>query len=233
MKAAIHRNDGDFVLPCRGNGSRRREADVPTGVKEDLQAARWGVALAAISARQGERTALVFLHGWGGDAKYWKEHQVAASPGDYARRTRSGTEKANTEPIARIGDHAPGRGKSRRVVQESDSNAVILVGHSREGPVSARGADEATPGGRRGDVSASTAAERRCEVPGEAGAKLAAAVRHGLTGTIRAGFLRRVLPRRRIPSSRAVAREETDEEQEPEWASLSARSLSLRHREGS
>jgi pimeloyl-ACP methyl ester carboxylesterase len=80
-------------------------------------------------------TALVFLHGWGGDREYWK-NQADAFAADYkvvtvdqAGHGESGKDRKTWTIDALAGD-------VEAVVKDLGLKRVILVGHSMGGPVS-------------------------------------------------------------------------------------------------
>lgn len=79
-------------------------------------------------------TALVFLHGWGGDREYWK-HQADAFAADYkvvtldqAGHGESGTDR-KAWTVDGLADDV------QAVVKDLGLKRVILVGHSMGGPV--------------------------------------------------------------------------------------------------
>jgi pimeloyl-ACP methyl ester carboxylesterase len=92
-----------------------------------------GLSIACDVRGQGD-TALVFLHGWGGDREYWK-NQADAFAADYtvvtvdqAGHGASGKDRKVWSVEALAGDVAA-------VVKELKLKRVILVGHSMGGPV--------------------------------------------------------------------------------------------------
>lgn len=95
--------------------------------------ARDGLTIACDVRGKGD-TALVFLHGWGGDREYWK-NQADAFAADYtvvtvdqAGHGASGTDRKTWTVEALAGD-------VEAVVKDLGLKRVILVGHSMGGPV--------------------------------------------------------------------------------------------------
>jgi pimeloyl-ACP methyl ester carboxylesterase len=93
-----------------------------------------GLGIACDVRGKGD-TALVFLHGWGGDREYWK-NQADVFAADYtvvtvdqAGHGASGTDRKGWTVEALAGD-------VEAVVKELKLKRVILVGHSMGGPVS-------------------------------------------------------------------------------------------------
>ena len=92
-----------------------------------------GLSIACDVRGKGD-TALVFLHGWGGDREYWK-HQADAFAADYtvvtvdqAGHGASGNDRKTWTVEGLAGD-------VEVVVKELKLKRVILVGHSMGGPV--------------------------------------------------------------------------------------------------
>ncbi|HQR06445.1 MAG TPA: alpha/beta hydrolase [Gemmatales bacterium] len=79
-------------------------------------------------------TALVFIHGWGGDHEYWKNQVEAFAPNyrvvaiDQAGHSQSGKERKEWK-VAELAQDV------ESVVKELGLKRVILVGHSMGGPV--------------------------------------------------------------------------------------------------
>jgi pimeloyl-ACP methyl ester carboxylesterase len=101
-------------------------------VKKTVKASD-GLSIACDVRGMGD-TALVFLHGWGGDREYWK-NQADAFATDYkvvtvdqAGHGKSGTARKTWTIDALAGD-------VEAVVKELGLKRVILVGHSMGGPV--------------------------------------------------------------------------------------------------
>ncbi|MBP3957323.1 alpha/beta hydrolase [Gemmata sp. G18] len=92
-----------------------------------------GLSIACDVRGKGD-TALVFLHGWGGDREYWKNQADAFAPEytvvtvDQAGHGASGTDRKAWTVEALAGD-------VEAVVKDLKLNRVILVGHSMGGPV--------------------------------------------------------------------------------------------------
>ncbi|HWC19104.1 MAG TPA: alpha/beta hydrolase, partial [Terriglobales bacterium] len=82
---------------------------------------------------QGD-TALVFLHGWGGDRQYWK-HQVGVFAADYrvVALDQAGHGESGKGRKAWTADGLAGDVEA--VVKALGLKRVILVGHSMGGPV--------------------------------------------------------------------------------------------------
>ena len=112
-----------FLAPAAGG-------DEP--VKKTVKAAD-GLSIACDVRGKGD-TALVFLHGWGGDREYWK-NQADAFATDYtvvtvdqAGHGASGKDRKAWTIDALAGD-------VEAVVKDLGLKRVILVGHSMGGPV--------------------------------------------------------------------------------------------------
>jgi len=101
-------------------------------VKKTVRASD-GLSIACDVRGKGD-TALVFLHGWGGDREYWK-HQADAFASDYtvvtldqAGHGASGTDRKAWTIDALAGD-------VEAVVKELKLKRVVLIGHSMGGSV--------------------------------------------------------------------------------------------------
>src|SRR5262245_48775071 len=101
-------------------------------VKKTVKASD-GLSIACDVRGKGE-TALVFLHGWGGDREYWK-NQADAFAADYtvvtvdqAGHGASGKDRKTWTIESLAGD-------VESVVKDLGLKRVILVGHSMGGPV--------------------------------------------------------------------------------------------------
>jgi pimeloyl-ACP methyl ester carboxylesterase len=142
-------------------------------------------------------TALVFLHGWGGDREYWK-NQVAAFAGDYrivaldqAGHGESRTDRKDSTISALGGD-------VEAVVKELGLKRVILVGHSMGGPV-ALAAAKRLPGTVVAVIAVDTLQNAEMKFPAETAEKLLAAIEMDFKGTIQAGFFAGLLPEKADP----------------------------------
>src|SRR6202008_2890969 len=82
---------------------------------------------------QGD-TALIFLHGWCGDRKYWK-HEVGVSPADFrvVALDQAGHGESGKGRKAWTADGLAGDVEA--VVKALGLKRVILVGHSMGGPI--------------------------------------------------------------------------------------------------
>jgi pimeloyl-ACP methyl ester carboxylesterase len=96
-------------------------------VKKTVKASD-GLSIACDVRGKGD-TALVFLHGWGGDREYWK-HQADAFASDYtvvtldqAGHGASGTDRKTWTVDALAGD-------VEAVVKDLKLKRVVLIGHS-------------------------------------------------------------------------------------------------------
>jgi pimeloyl-ACP methyl ester carboxylesterase len=112
-------------------------ADGAEPVQKTVKAAD-GLNIACDVRGKGD-TALVFLHGWGGDREYWK-NQADAFAGDYtvvtvdqAGHGASGKDRKAWTVESLAGD-------VEAVVKDLGLKRVILVGHSMGGPVALRAA---------------------------------------------------------------------------------------------
>src|SRR5262245_33688158 len=101
-------------------------------VKKSVKASD-GLRIACDVRGKGD-TALVFLHGWGGDREYWKNQADAFASDfkvvtvDQAGHGASGTNRKEWTVEALAGDVVA-------VVKDLGLKRVILVGHSMGGPV--------------------------------------------------------------------------------------------------
>ena len=107
--------------------------------KFDMVKSQDGVPV-AYSVYGGGETALVFIHGWGGDSGYW-QNQVPYFSLDYkiitidlAGHGDSGTERNEYTPESFAGD-------IKSVVEEQNLKNVILIGHSMSGYIIAYAAN--------------------------------------------------------------------------------------------
>ena len=106
-------------------------------VKKTVKASD-GLSIACDVRGKGD-TALVFLHGWGGDREYWK-NQADAFAADYtvvtvdqAGHGASGKDRKTWTVETLAGD-------VEAVVKDLGLKRVVLVGHSMGGPVALRAA---------------------------------------------------------------------------------------------
>jgi pimeloyl-ACP methyl ester carboxylesterase len=101
-------------------------------VKKTVKASD-GLTLACDVRGNGD-TALVFLHGWGGDREYWK-HQADAFAADYTVVTvdQAGHGASGTDRKAWTIESLAGDVQS--VVEDLKLKRVVLIGHSMGGPV--------------------------------------------------------------------------------------------------
>jgi pimeloyl-ACP methyl ester carboxylesterase len=142
-------------------------------------------------------TALVFLHGWGGDREYWK-NQLADFAGDYrivaldqAGHGESRTDRKDSTVSALAGD-------VETIVKDLGLKRVILVGHSMGGPV-ALAAAKRLPGTVVAVIGVDTLHNAESKIPAELADKLLAAIEKDFKGTIRAGFFTGLLPEKADP----------------------------------
>jgi pimeloyl-ACP methyl ester carboxylesterase len=142
-------------------------------------------------------TAIVFLHGWGGDREFWK-NQVAAFADDYrivaldqAGHGESRTDRKDSTVSALAGD-------VETIVKDLGLKRVILVGHSMGGPV-ALVAAKRLPGTVVAVIGVDTLHNAEAKFPAEVAEKLLAAIEKDFKGTIRAGFFTGLLPDKADP----------------------------------
>ncbi|WP_020474836.1 alpha/beta fold hydrolase [Zavarzinella formosa] len=173
---------------------RGEEPDVKP-VKKTFRAADGANIIGEVRGK-GE-TALVFLHGWGGDREYWK-NQAAAFAGDYrivaidqAGHGESQTGRKESTVAALAAD-------VETVVKDLGLKRVILVGHSMGGPV-ALAAAKRLPGTVVAVIAVDTLQNAEAKFPAELGAKLLAGMEKDFKGTIRAGFFTGLLPEKADP----------------------------------
>jgi pimeloyl-ACP methyl ester carboxylesterase len=142
-------------------------------------------------------TALVFLHGWGGDREYWK-NQVAVFAGDHRivaldqaghGESRTGRKDSNVNALA---------ADVETVVKDLGLKRVILVGHSMGGPV-ALAAAKRLPGTVVAVIAVDTLHNAEEKFPAELAQKLLAEIEKDFKGTIRAGFFTGLLPEKADP----------------------------------
>ena len=131
-------------------------------------------------------TALVFLHGWGGDREYWK-NQVEALAGEYrvvaidqAGFGESGRNRKVWTADALAGDVAA-------VVKELGLKRVILVGHSMGGPVALLAAKR-MPGTVVAVVGVDTLQNAESKLPEDVRKSLLDGMEKDFKGTIRVMF---------------------------------------------
>jgi pimeloyl-ACP methyl ester carboxylesterase len=174
--------------------ARGEEPDVKP-VKKTFRAAD-GASIVGEVRGEGE-TALVFLHGWGGDREYWK-NQVAGFAGEYrvvaidqAGHGDSRTERKESSVNALGGD-------VETVVKELGLKRVILVGHSMGGPV-ALAAAKRLPGTVVAVIAVDTLQNAEMKFPAEVAAKLLDAIDKDFKGTIEGGFFSGLLPEKVDP----------------------------------
>ena len=167
-------------------------------------------------------TALVFLHGWGGDREYWK-NQVAAFAGDYrivaidqAGHGESRTGRKDSTVSALGGD-------VEAVVKDLCLKRVILVGHSMGGPV-ALAAAKRLPGTVVAVIAVDTLQNAEVKIPAEMAEKLLAGIEKDFKGTIQAGFFTGLLPEKADPELASWLAKKA-EGQEPKMAASLMRDI--------
>ena len=148
--------------------------------------------------RGSGETALVFLHGWGGDREYWK-NQVAAFASEYrivaldqAGHGESKTERKDSSISALSAD-------VEAVVKDLGLKRVILVGHSMGGPV-ALAAAKRLPGTVVAVIAVDTLQNAETKFPPEVAEKLLAGIEKDFKGTIEGGFFTGLLPEKSDPA---------------------------------
>jgi pimeloyl-ACP methyl ester carboxylesterase len=173
---------------------RGGEPDVKP-VKKTFRAADGAKIIGEVRGK-GE-TALVFLHGWGGDRAYWK-NQVAAFADDYrivaidqAGHGESQTGRKDSTISALAGD-------VETVVKELGLKRVILVGHSMGGPI-ALAAAKRLPGTVVAVIGVDTLQNAEEKIPADLAGKLLASIEKDFKGTIQAGFFTGLLPEKADP----------------------------------
>jgi pimeloyl-ACP methyl ester carboxylesterase len=174
--------------------SRGGEPDVKP-IKKTFRAAD-GAKIVGEVRGKGE-TAIVFLHGWGGDREYWK-NQVAVFAGDYrivaldqAGHGESRTDRKDSTVSALAGD-------VETVVKELGLKRVILVGHSMGGPV-ALAAAKRLPGTVVAVIGVDTLQSAEAKFPADVAEKLLDGIGKDFKGTIRVGFYTGLLPEKADP----------------------------------
>jgi pimeloyl-ACP methyl ester carboxylesterase len=142
-------------------------------------------------------TALVFLHGWGGDREFWK-NQVDVFAGDYrivtidqAGHGESHTDRKDSSISALAGD-------VETIVKDLGLKRVILIGHSMGGPV-ALAAAKRLQGTVVAAMGVDTLQNAEMKFPAEIAEKVRADIEKDLKGTIRAGFFNGMLPEKVDP----------------------------------
>jgi pimeloyl-ACP methyl ester carboxylesterase len=167
-------------------------------------------------------TALVFLHGWGGDREYWK-NQVATFASDYrivaldqAGHGESRTEREDSTISALAGD-------VETIVKDLGLKRVILVGHSMGGPV-ALAAAKRLPGTVVAVIAVDTLQNAEAKFPAEVAEKLLAAIEKDFKGTIQAGFFTGLLPEKADPELASWLAKKA-EGQEPKMAAALMRDI--------
>jgi pimeloyl-ACP methyl ester carboxylesterase len=127
-------------------------------------------------------TALVFLHGWGGDREYWK-NQVDAFAADYtvvtvdqAGHGASGKDRKTWTIESLAGD-------VEAVVKDLKLKRVILVGHSMGGPVALLAAKK-LPGTVVAVVGVDTLQDAELKRPEELVKSLTAGLEKDFKGTV-------------------------------------------------
>jgi pimeloyl-ACP methyl ester carboxylesterase len=134
---------------------------------------------------QGD-TALVFLHGWGGDREYWK-HQVEAFAADYrvvaidqAGHGASGKDRKAWTADGLAGDVAA-------VVKALELKRVILVGHSMGGPIALLAAKR-MPGTVVAVIGVDTLQNAEFQLPEEVRKPIFDGLEKDFKGTVRTMF---------------------------------------------
>jgi pimeloyl-ACP methyl ester carboxylesterase/nicotinamidase-related amidase len=134
---------------------------------------------------QGD-TALVFLHGWGGDREYWK-HQVGVFAADYrvvaidqAGHSESGKGRKKSTADGLAGD-------VEAVVKALGLKRVILVGHSMAGSVALMAAKR-LPGTVIAVIGVDTLQDAEFKLPEEVSKPILDGVEKDFKGTVRAIF---------------------------------------------
>jgi pimeloyl-ACP methyl ester carboxylesterase len=140
-----------------------------------------GLSIACDVRGKGD-TALVLLHGWGGDREYWK-HQADAFAADYtvvtvdqAGHGASGKDRKTWTIEALAGD-------VEAVVKDLKLKRVILVGHSMGGPVALLAAKK-LPGTVVAVVGVDTLQDAEMKRPEELVKSLTAGLEKDFKGTV-------------------------------------------------
>jgi pimeloyl-ACP methyl ester carboxylesterase len=173
---------------------RGGEADVKP-IKKIFRAADGASIIGEVRGKGA--TALVFLHGWGGDLEYWK-NQVAAFAGDYriVALDQAGHGESRTgrkdSTVSALADDV------ETIVKDLGLKRAILVGHSMGGPV-ALAAAKRLPGTVVAVIAVDTLQNAEAKFPAETAKKLLAAIEKDFKGTIRAGFFTGLLPEKADP----------------------------------
>lgn len=191
---------------------RGEEGDVKAE-KKTFQAADGAKIIGEVRGK-GE-TALVFLHGWGGDREYWK-NQVAAFAADYrivaidqAGHGESRTERKDSSVGALAAD-------VETIVKDLGLKRVILVGHSMGGPV-ALAAAKRLAGTVVGVIAVDTLQNAEAKFPPDVAEKLLASIEKDFKGTIEGGFFTGLLPEKADPELASWLAKKA-EAQEPKMA---------------
>src|SRR5262249_16268018 len=159
-------------------------------VKKMTVRAADGLNLVCDVGGKGE-TALVFLHGWGGDRQYWKHQMEAFAPEyrviavDQAGRGEAGKERKEWTLAGLAAD-------VEAVVKELGLKRVILVGHSMGGPIGLAAAKR-MPGVVIAVIGADTLHNVEHKMPEDQVKKFMDAFDKDFKGTMRGG-LRMMLP---------------------------------------
>ncbi len=154
-----------------------------------------GLTIACDVRGKGD-TALVFLHGWGGDREYWK-HQADAFASEYtvvtidqAGHGQSGTDRKAWTVDALAGD-------VETVVKDLKLKRVILVGHSMGGSVALLAAKK-LPGTVVAVVGVDTLQDAEMKRPEELVKSLTAGLEKDFKGTV-GGMTAGLLPEKVDP----------------------------------
>jgi pimeloyl-ACP methyl ester carboxylesterase len=153
-------------------------------IKVEQKIVRADDGLKLVYEDQGEGdTALVFLHGWGGDRQYWK-NQVNEFAADYrviaydqAGHSQSGKTREHWTVSSLAGD-------VESVAKALGLKRMILVGHSMGGPVALMAAKR-MPGKVVGVVAVDTLQNAEFKRPEEATKKFLADFEADFQGTVR------------------------------------------------
>ncbi len=160
-------------------------------------------------------TALILLHGWGGDREYWK-NQVAAFAGDYRivaldqaghGESRTGRKESTVNALA---------ADVEVVVKDLGLKRVILVGHSMGGPV-ALAAAKRLPGTVVAVIGVDTLHDAEAKFPPELAQTLLVGIEKDFKGTIQAGLFAAMLPEKADPELASWVAKKA-EGQEPKMA---------------
>ena len=164
-------------------------------IKKTFRAADGAILVGEVRGK-GE-TALVFLHGWGGDREFWK-NQAAAFAGDYrivaldqAGHGESRTDRKDSSINSLAKD-------VETVVKDLGLKRVILIGHSMGGPV-ALAAAKRLPGTVVAVIGVDTLQNADAKFPKEVAEKVLASIEKDFKGTIQASFFAGLLPEKVDP----------------------------------